>query len=114
MANHQPEVASRSSVTRADARPLFDQLHDWLLVQGLDGRHQPVRAVKALRSIVSNLESRLREVDYIVQNQDSLGPDECAALRAVVFNIPDYRRPQLPSHPLPDTSSQVEPTEQKQ
>lgn len=45
---------------------------------------------------VKSLKSRLREVDYIVQNEDSLDVDACAALRAVVFDIPDPRRPSLP------------------
>jgi hypothetical protein len=38
---------------------------------------------------------RLHEVDHIVGNEDNLGPDECAGLRAVVFDITDSRRPDI-------------------
>jgi hypothetical protein len=45
---------------------------------------------------VDRLERRLREVDYIVGNEDSLDSEACAALRAVIFDIPDPRRPAIP------------------
>jgi hypothetical protein len=48
------------------------------------------------RDEIERLARRIREVDYIVGNEDSLGSEACAALRAVIFDIPDSRRPAIP------------------
>jgi hypothetical protein len=56
-----------------------------------------------------SVDRRMREVDYIVGNEDSLDSEACAALRAVIFDIPDPRRPVIPDAVDFDSADYVSP-----
>jgi hypothetical protein len=58
---------------------------------------------------VDKLKRRLQEVDYIVGNEDSLDSEACAALRAVIFDIPDPRRPGIPDAVETDPADYASP-----
>jgi hypothetical protein len=65
----------------------------------LESENSELSALRKFKNAMKEtdaLRQRIREVDYIVGNEDSLDSEACAALRAVVFDIPDPRRPDLP------------------
>jgi hypothetical protein len=112
-------ATERGRIEAVVADPIKRQVQIIFSVPGsVDGIEPWVLPSYALRSSppptnasaeVDKLKRRLQEVDYIVGNEHSLDSEACAALRAVIFDIPDPRRPEIPDAVEIDPADYVSP-----